>query len=93
MYKDGSVIPKFKDNEAKGSAPSDASRKLAKLLLPSKGTGKVDHFCIRQKSHGRFHNKVFCYRAEQKMVEAPKHMVKVTGSKNKLREIKVYRQK
>lgn len=76
---------KDKGGEFVGTSPSAAARKAAKVNLPKKGTGSATVY-IRQMTQGKGHNKVFCYNATQRMIDAPEHMRKL-GVKGKIREI------
>ena len=61
------------NHTARNSGPGGAARKLAKHILGNSNSGRI---CIRQKTPGRGHNKVFCYKATREMVPAPEFMVK-----------------
>lgn len=76
---------KDKGGEFVGTSPSAAARKAAKTNLPKKGSGSATVY-IRQMTQGKGHNKVFCYNATQRMIDAPEHMRKL-GVKGKIREI------
>lgn len=71
-----------------GTSPSAAAKKAAKSKLPKKGTGTATVY-IRQVTLGKGHNKVFCYHASQKMVEAPAHFKKLGITSGKVREVRV----
>ena len=70
---EGKDFKKYDGHVAHNSGPGGAARKLAKHVLGSNKSGRI---CIRQKTPGRGHNKVFCYKATREMVAAPEFMVK-----------------